>query len=259
MKKIGIALGGGGARGFAHIAYLKALDEMGLVPSVISGTSMGAVIGALYACGYTPSNLLEALRALSSRRLSSPGMLKKLQLLPPAYAARWVKKLLLGFFGDKKFSDINITLKTVAVDFHSLEEKIFSSGLVMDGVMASIALPGFFPPYYLNGRYYIDGGAVNLVPFNVIRDKCDILIAIDVNTQKNNEGLEPTAQNSYLAAWNAISSLLLKYQLAGAEIDILERPDFQDIGVTHFEKYMQVYERTLPLTEGFKKRLKSVL
>jgi len=255
MQKVGVALGGGGAKGFAHIAYLQAMDEMGIKPSCIAGTSMGSIIGALYAIGYTPEKILDALDSLTAKRLTAPGLLSRLQYLPPSLAASFAKRLLRGFFGEKTFEDTEIPLKTVAVNFHTLEEKVFSSGLVLDGVMASIALPGFFPPYQCGGQYYIDGGAVNIVPFNTLRDECDILIAIDVCTQRTNRELTPTAQNAYIATWNAASALLLNYQFESGQIEIVERPEFPDTGITQFDQYKKVYSDALSGIADFKEKL----
>jgi NTE family protein len=259
MKKVGVALGGGGAKGFAHIAYLQAMDEMGVKPSCISGTSMGSIIGALYAVGYSPENILEALDSLSAKRLTSPGLLSRLQFVPPTLTGSLVKRLLRGFFGGRTFEDAKIPLKTVAVNFHTLEEKVFTSGSILDGVMASIALPGFFPPYFCGSEYYIDGGALNIVPFNTLRDECDILVAIDVSTQRANPGLAPTAQNAYLATWNAASSLILDYQFAGARIEILERPEFPDIGSTQFDQYKRIYTDTKRGIPEFREKLGRLL
>jgi NTE family protein len=259
MKKVGIALGGGGAKGFAHIAYLQALDEMGVTPSVISGTSMGSIIGAFYVSGYKPGDILDVLNSLTSSRISSVGILSKLQLLPPPFAAAWVKKLIKNYLSEKTFEETRIPFKTVAVDFHTLEEKIFTEGLLIDGVMASIALPGFFPPYAHDGKFYIDGGAVNIVPFSTIREQCDILIAVDVSMQRNNFNLTPTAQNALIATWNAASAMLLQYQFGNASIDLLERPEYPDIGITEFHKYQKVYEQTLEHMPEFKKNLSLLL
>jgi len=259
MKKVGVALGGGGAKGFAHIAYLQAMDEMGVTPSVIAGTSMGSIIGSLYAIGYSPGRILEALDTLVSKRLASPGVLSRLQLLPPMLAAGFVKRLLRSFLSDIRFEDAKIPLKTVAVDFHTLEEKIFTEGLILDGVMASIALPGFFPPYACGGRYFIDWGAVNIVPFNTIRDECDVLVAIDVCAQHANPDLAPTAQNAFIATWNAASALLLDYQFSSASIEVAERPEFPDIGITHFDKYRKAYSDAMQSMDRFREALARVL
>jgi NTE family protein len=259
MKRIGLALGGGGAKGFAHIAYLEALDELGVRPCAISGTSMGSVMGAMYVCGYTPRMILDVLKKLSETRLSSPGILSKLQYVPPIIAASGVKRLLCRYLGEKTFEDAPIPLKTIAVNFHTLEEVVFSCGRILDGVMASIALPGFFPPYLHEGVYYIDGGATNIVPFNVLRDECDILIAIDVSLQRSNPDLTPTTQNAAFATWNAASALILNYQFEKAQIELLERPEFPEIGATQFDKYIQVYEKARARTDAFKERLSRLL
>ena len=134
-----------GAKGFAHIAYLEALEEMGVQPCAISGTSMGSVMGAMYVCGYKPHMILDVLNKLAAARISSPGMLSRLQIVPPLIAANWVKRLIRRYVSDKTFEESEIPFRTVSVNFHTLEEKIFSSGRILDGVMASIALPGFFP------------------------------------------------------------------------------------------------------------------
>ena len=119
--------------------------------------------------------------------------------------------------------------------------------------------PGFSPPYLYDDAYYIDGGALNNVPFDVIRNECDVLIAIDVSLQRTNPDWAPNAQNALMAAWNAASALILKYQFENAPIDLLERPEFPDIGTTEFDKYMLVYERARTMTDDFKERLSRLL
>ena len=140
MKRIGVALGGGGARGIAHIAFLKALDEMGLRPSVISGTSSGAIAGAMYAGGMSPDEMLnvvqEAINVRGIYRYFSPASMRANGVVPTA-----ARKAMGRMLPQKTFEELEIPLRIVATNFHTLKERVFSEGEIIEPLMASIALP----------------------------------------------------------------------------------------------------------------------
>ncbi len=177
--KFGLALGGGGAKGLAHIGVLRVLEEHGLVPDLVAGTSMGALVGALYgfmggasevdkyALGFENTDLSRYL----SLRVSSSGLISD----------RRVRKLLEEAFGSAKIEDLKRPFFTTAVDILSGEEVIFSRGPLAEAVMASISIPVVFPPCNLHGRYLSDGGLVDVVPVDVLKKNgADFIVAVNV-------------------------------------------------------------------------------
>lgn len=196
MKKIGLALGGGGARGLAHIPLLHVFDELGIRPYRIAGTSIGAVIGALYASGISGAEIREGV----SRMVMAKGESFR-DVFHRKDAFKWIQFLDLEFGhggllkGDKFiaflyeamsvscFEDLQIPLQVVTTDFHSSEQVVISSGELLDAVKASMALPGLFTPVRWEGRVLIDGGSVNPVPFDLFHD-CDVVVAVNVMGEK---------------------------------------------------------------------------
>lgn len=167
-RKIGYALGGGGARGLSHIGVLKVLEEHGFYPDAIAGTSIGALAGVLYAGG---------LRAAEIEKLALGLKLRRLALLvdPTVPLAGFVRgnritSLLKSILGDLTFRDLKVKFAAVATDIVSGEEVILTSGSVLDAVRASFSVPGVLTPVRVGGRYLVDGGLVNEVPVNVCRD-----------------------------------------------------------------------------------------
>lgn len=189
---LAVALGGGGARGLAHIAVLEALDDLGVRPVAIAGTSMGAIVGAAYAAGLSGkelhrhvtetlrdrpqviARLLQArvgrLSHLLSRALSNPVLIdgeKFLDLFWPAAVP-------------DRFEDLKIPFTAVATDYYAREEAAFSEGPLVSAVAGSMAIPGLIRPVEIGGRVLIDGGAVNPLPFEHLIGHADVVIAVDV-------------------------------------------------------------------------------
>jgi NTE family protein len=189
---IAVALGGGGARGLAHGVVLECLDEMGLRPTALAGTSFGAVIGAAYAAGMPARSIRRHIVATLSNR--SQVMAKFMR----ARAGKFSDLLLRGrgnpvqidpqicleqFWPAEipdRFEQLSIPLQVVATDFHACSELVFSSGSVAPAVAASIAIPGIFAPVELAGRVLIDGGAVNPLPYDLLFDRAKLVVAVDV-------------------------------------------------------------------------------
>lgn len=176
--RIGYALGGGGARGLAHIGVLKVLEEHGLRPGIIAGTSMGSVIGALYASGLGAGDIERALRLnvgrlarLTDVRPSASG------LVQGKHIAEWLKSLV----GDLTFPDLKIPFACVATDILNGQEVVLRSGPVITAVRASISIPGIFTPVSVRGRYLVDGGLVNVVPVSTCREVgAEYVVAVNV-------------------------------------------------------------------------------
>lgn len=166
QMSIGFAMGSGAAFGYALIGMLRVLEREGIYPDVISGTSMGALIGSFYSNGISPDALEAIATSISKKRLW--------QMADPIFPrsglikGRGVLEFLKAYLGDKSFKDLLLPFSCVATDIQTGQEIILDQGNVAEAVRASLSLPFFFQPYYLNGRYLVDGGLVNPVPTSVI-------------------------------------------------------------------------------------------
>jgi len=178
-KKIGLALGGGAARGLAHIGVLESLEKNNIKIDVIAGTSAGAVAGAAYARGSSAAALKEMALSMELRDWAS---LADVRLPHGGFiAGNRIKSLLKVIVGDVNFSELNIPFACVACDLISGEEVILNQGSVLEAVRASISIPIVFSLVKHNNRYLVDGGLINQVPVNVVRAMgADIVIAVNV-------------------------------------------------------------------------------
>jgi NTE family protein len=173
---IGLVLSGGGARGFAHLGVLHALNEKGIYPDVISGTSAGAIIGALYADGLTPGEILKLMEGSSRLDFMRPALPREglLQI-------NGISKILKASLRSKKFEDLKIPLFVAATDLNNGKAVYFSEGEILDPVIASASIPVVFQPVKINGISYVDGGVLDNLPLRPIENKCRILIGSFVN------------------------------------------------------------------------------
>jgi NTE family protein len=193
-KKLGLALGGGGARGLAHIGVLKVLAREGIRIDVMAGTSMGGLISAIYGAGLTP----EAMEAEALRRSTTREIVKLVDINPSIKGlvkGTRIYNLLADTLGSElTFADLQIPVAMVAADVLSGKEVIFKEGKVADAVRATISVPGVFVPVDRGDYKLVDGGVLNNVPVNVARDLgAELVIAVDVlpNFQQNQPGQPP--------------------------------------------------------------------
>ena len=177
MKKtLGLALGSGGSRGVAHIGFLRALEEAGVKPDFITGTSMGAVVGAAYARGLTTEEMKNAVYSL-----------RLLDLLTftgkrgGVSGTRKMRELLIKYIGDVTFEQLSIPFRCYAVDMISQQLIEFSSGSVVDAVVASASIPVVFHPLEKDGMRLIDGGVLERVPVSQVKEMgADVVVGVDV-------------------------------------------------------------------------------
>ena len=182
-KRVGLVLGSGGARGLAHIGVLKVLIEEDIKIDFVAGSSAGAFIGA-YFCINGEINGLEKIY----RQMKRHDFLKLVDPAPLKYSLLKGKKLerfISGVLGDVDFKDLKIPLSVVATDLERGETKIFEEGSVLDAVMASVSIPGVLPPREINGKYYVDGGLVDPTPVDILKDKVDAIIAVDLTMKSH--------------------------------------------------------------------------
>ncbi|MFW5850281.1 MAG: patatin-like phospholipase family protein [Spirochaetota bacterium] len=175
---LGLALGGGAARGLAHLGVLKALDEAGLRADYVCGTSAGSIVAALYAGGYSWEEIAEVTRALDWGDFIQP-VFPKLGLVRAERLERRLEDLL----GDRRIEDLGIPFRAVTVDLVSAGQYVIDSGPVARAVRASCSIPGIFEPVELDGRVLVDGGVLNDVPADVCLEMgADYVIAVDLNS-----------------------------------------------------------------------------
>jgi NTE family protein len=166
-KKIGYALGGGAARGLSHIGVLKVLDEHKIFPDLIAGTSMGAVIGALYASGLKAIDIEQVVLRVNWKRLMFPTNMTL--PLGGITQGKRVISLLKSILGDITFSRLQYDFVCVTTDIITGEQVVLRNGSLIDSIRASMSIPGIFTPVMIDGRYLVDGGLVNEVPVSVCR------------------------------------------------------------------------------------------
>jgi len=239
MKKIGLALGGGAARGLAHVGVLEVLEKEGVPVDMIAGTSAGAAVGALYAQGKSASRIKELALDTGWRRMVS---LIDLALPRSGFIeGTRIKNLLKSIMGDVSFNELKIPLSCVATDIRSGEEIVISDGSVLEGVRASISIPVIFTAVKWRGRYLVDGGLVNPVPVSTVRDMgAELVIAVNVippmgvRIQPAKEAKEPGMFQSLLHSFYIATYSLVRANLA--EADIVIEPKLPHIGYGDFHR-----------------------
>jgi len=175
-KKIGIVLCGGGVRGLSQIGILAALEEHGIYPQYISGSSVGAIIGAFYASGYSPKDMLEVSKKSKILKLFKPSFRKK-----GISNMKYLDRLLRKHLTTENFEQLEKKLYVCACNLYSGKAEIFSEGPLIKPVLASAAVPVVFQPQLINGQLYSDGGLLNVLPAEPIRDKCDKVLGVFVH------------------------------------------------------------------------------
>lgn len=177
MYKLGLALSGGGARGFAHFGVFKAMNELGIKPDIISGTSAGALAGAMIAAGKTPEECIDFFthqKVLNFARFT----VSKLGLM----SMTGMEEKLRKFLKVKTFDDLGIPLVVTATDINNAVSVHFNAGELIPCVLASCSIPIIFVPREINGIAYVDGGVFMNLPVRPIRSMCEKVIAVEINS-----------------------------------------------------------------------------
>jgi NTE family protein len=178
--KIGLVLGSGGARGLAHIGVIKALEENNIPIDIIAGTSIGALVGGLYAAG-KDVNSMEQIVCKVDKIMVAKIMMPKF-FSPGMIGNSRVIDFMKDIIGPMDFEELKISFAAVATDFVSGNEVVFTKGALLEAIMASISIPTIFQPMYLNNRYLLDGGLSNPLPISVALEmKADKILAVNVS------------------------------------------------------------------------------
>jgi NTE family protein len=175
--QVGLVLSGGGARGIAHLGVLQALEEWGIQPSVISGTSAGAIAGAFYAMGIPIPEILDIIE--KGQFFSFSNILIKKQGL---FSMNGFEKIYSKYFPNNSFSDLQIPLFVAATDILKGETVYFSSGNLSRSLLASSCIPVVFQPVDYQETFYVDGGILNNFPIEPLLETCDTIIGVHVNS-----------------------------------------------------------------------------
>ena len=174
--KIGLAFGSGAIRGFAHIGVLKVFEELGIRPDYIAGSSIGSVIGALYATGMSPA-MMQGIACNLDAKLCYDVAIPRMGFIH----GKKLEDLIRLLTRDKEFKDLDLPLAITATDLVKSERVIITEGKVSKAVRASISIPGVFRPVYDGDKVLVDGGILERVPVNVVRAMgADIVIGVDV-------------------------------------------------------------------------------
>ncbi len=266
---IGLVLGGGGARGIAHILVLEVFDELGLRPNEILGTSIGALFGAAYASGIPAADIREQAIGTLGKRID---ILKKLfvqkreillelwNLTPLSSSLMNSERLLEVVLPDtvsQFFSELLIPAKFVATDYYAQEPVLLQSGDLRQALAASIALPAIFAPVEINNRLLIDGGMTNPLPFDAVSGDINLTIAVDVTggpVQRDN-GAKPTPTDVLFAASQIQQNTIVKEKLKIRRPEILIRPPVDHIQVLAFYKIAEILEASAPIKDELKRAL----
>jgi NTE family protein len=236
-RRIGLALGGGGAKGLAHVAALEAFDQADLRPAAIAGSSIGAILGAAYAAGYSAKAIRNHILGLFRDR---PDVMTRLfraragslsGIFSGAFGAAIQmdgETLLREFWPPsmpERFSDLRLPFVAVATDFYARSRSVFREGPLRPAVAASLAVPGLVKPVEIDGRLHIDGVVANPLPFDLLPPDCDLVIAVDVvgGPVAEDTTLQPSAIESMLGASQIMQSAIVDAKLAtaGAHVKVI--------------------------------------
>jgi NTE family protein len=235
MSHIGIALSGGGARGISHIGVLQALNEFGIFPDLVSGTSAGALVGALYCQGITPKEILELVRQTNFIRHVRFG-----------YSFRGILSLekiaviLDQYIPHNSFELLKTPLVATATDIELGQAVRFKSGPLAPAVIASCSLPGIFVPFQYENRYYVDGAIVDNLPVTPLQTNCDFIIGVQCNPIPNKKLSNNLIQ---LALHSTKMALHGKANLSLVNCDLaIEIPQLYDYQIYDFHKAQELFD-----------------
>jgi len=233
--RTGVVLSGGGARGFAHLGVLKALNDAGIYPDVIAGTSAGALVGVLYADGYSPDEILKIMNTTSKLHYIRPTVPRE-GLLQISGIERILKENLRA----KKFEDLKIPLFVTATDLNNGVAVYFSSGELLKPVIASASIPVLFNPVLIDKILYVDGGVLDNLPIKPIEGMCDLIIGSFVNPTGYEETVTSLVQ---IAERTFMLNMSKELDLKEKKFDVfIAPPELKNYKILDPEKAIEVFD-----------------
>ncbi|MER9298209.1 patatin-like phospholipase family protein [Mesorhizobium sp. M0621] len=265
----GIAFGGGGARGLAHIHVIEALDELGIKPVAIAGSSIGAIMGAGMAAGMTGRDIHDYARSILGRRAevasrmwrARPGTIAEaMQVRVSQFNVERILKAFLPEAIPETFAELKIPLKVTATDYFGHKLAVFDDGDLHSALAASAAIPAVFRPVMRDGRLLIDGGIYNPVPFDLIENDADIIIGVDVvGAPEELDRKHPTSVDLIFGATQLMMQSIIANKLRQCRPDILVRPAVSKYRVLDFLKIDALMNETVDIKDELKRQVEKVL
>ena len=268
---VALALGGGAARGLAHVLMLEVIDELGIVPSHIVGTSIGSIMGSCYAAGMPGKDIRAYLDDLLASKL---GFFKRFgKDFPEGIAALIDLKLgaiingvtffeiVMPDMVRRDFESLKIPFTAVTTDYYAIEQVPITHGPVIPAVAASSTLPTLMAPVEIEGRVLIDGGFVNPTPFDLILDKGDITVAVDVtaiNIRADKKQI-PGSLEGWIGATQILFHSITREKLKHSRPDIFIRPDVGRFGTMEFFRKEDIYTASQPARDELKRKLEAAV
>lgn len=270
-KTVALALGGGGARGLAHIVALEAFDELGVRPNALAGTSIGAVLAAVYAAGMSGREIRQYVSVMTRSRARLVRRLigARVRVLPNLFAGFRsatlidAEKLCARILPEglpRTFEELQVPLTVIASDLYGRTEAVFSSGPLIPALAASIAIPGLVRPMRIEGRILIDGGATNPLPFEHLRGRADIVAAVDISGARPEARTElPNPWECVYASVMAMGHTITAEKLKRTRPDLLFQPNVGGFRVLQFHRAAAILRAAEPTKAEIRARLGSLL
>lgn len=268
---VALALGGGAARGLAHVLMLEALDELGVKPTAIAGTSIGAIVGASYASGMSGAEIRAHFERIFDKKTTP---FKHLRERAPVlgwnlwnpFSGSFLNGEFLfeAMFPDRvarNFEDLKIPLMVVTTDFYEQAQVVLTKGPLMPAVAASSCLPGMMKPVRVGDRVLVDGGFVNPTPFDLVRDKAAITVAVDVTgeTIRRPNGALPSMLETWIGVTQITFQSIVREKLKSGAPDILIRPRVGNFNTMDFYKFRDIFAAAEPAKYDLKRQLEQRL
>lgn len=246
-KKLGVVLSGGGARGFAHLGLLQVLEEMNIQPEIISGTSAGAIAAAFYADGFKPNEIVDILMERSFIRYAELSLPRSGGIM----RLTGIKSLLEKKLKSKNIEDLKIPVIICATNMNTGESVFFSEGPLVERVLASASIPVIFQLIEIDGYQFADGGVLNNMPVEPIKDKVDVILGVNVTAPSEKKNLRSVFEIAERSFHLSISSnLSVQSRLCDHYIEMPELMDYSllkssqgkeifDVGYMKAKKYFK--------------------
>ena len=257
MKKLGLALGAGGSRGIAHVGFLQALEEEGIKPDYITGSSMGAVVGGAYAAGIPMETIKNAVLNLRLFDLISPAKQKG-----GVFGTQKMCALIERYLGNVMIEDLAIPFRSVAVDMIEQEVVEFSQGSLVDAIIASASIPGIFHPLVKEGRRLIDGGVLERVPAMRLQDMgAEVIVAVDVLGWRAASEKVPGAVGILLETFDVMDNYRTKTyrEKNKRKINFWLEPDLGNMSQYSLKEAKMAYEKGYALGREYIPKIKRAL
>jgi len=272
VKSFALALGGGGARGLGHIAVIEALDEMGVKPAAIAGASIGSLVGAVYAAGIPAKEMRRHVVALAHkrgaifRRLMAARAGSIAGLVSEGFAGASMvdaEKFCAQFLPDgvpETFEELAIPLIVATSDLYRRSEVPIASGPLRPALAASIALPGLMRPVVIGERVLIDGGATNPLPFDHLRGRADVVVAVDISGEPAEERRDlPNPWEALVITVLVMANAIIVEKLRHNAPDLMLRPNVGIFRTLDFPQASAILRAAEPVKQEVKEKLGRLL